>query len=217
MSIAACLFPGNWHAAHVSYPPKGLPMMQRVAVPLIILLSAAMMMTGCSKKQDEGKRTFEQSTKEVNGLHVTLVQIGGTYLAPGGPMMESQGKKPNFRLLGAIVEAPEGSVFFKLTGPRKTIEAAHADFDTLVNSIRKMEGGGESPHSVAGVIWRIPSNWSVQEPRPMRVATYMVPAVSGDSEGGECGIFYFGNDQGGSVEANIERWKSQFEEQSTAS
>jgi hypothetical protein len=79
----------------------------------------------------------QQSLKEVNGLKVTLVQIAGTYLAPGGPMMQSQGKKEHYRLLGAIVEAPEGSVFFKITGPSKTIAASEADFDKLVSSLAK--------------------------------------------------------------------------------
>ncbi len=78
-----------------------------------------------------------RSSKEVNGLKVELVQIAGTYLAPSGPMMQSQGKKENHRLLGAIVDAPEGSVFFKFTGPAKTIAASEADFNSLVNSLSK--------------------------------------------------------------------------------
>ena len=78
-----------------------------------------------------------RSSREVNGLKVTLVQIAGTYLAPGGPMMQSQGKKENFKLLGAIVQAPEGSVFFKLTGPAKTIAAAEGDFNGLISSLKK--------------------------------------------------------------------------------
>lgn len=79
----------------------------------------------------------EQSSKDVNGMKVTLVKIAGTYLAPGGPMMQSTGKKDNYRLLGAIVEAPEGSVFFKLTGPSKTVVACESEFDNLVGSISK--------------------------------------------------------------------------------
>ena len=78
-----------------------------------------------------------RSTKQVNGLNVTMVQIAGAYLAPGGPMMQSQGKKENYRLLGAIVEAPEGSVFFKFTGPKKTIAARESDFNMIINSLTK--------------------------------------------------------------------------------
>ena len=79
----------------------------------------------------------EQSSKEVNGLPVTLVAVSGIYLAPGGPMMQSQGKKSDYRLLGAIIEAPEGAVFFKLTGPSKTVGSAKKEFDELVSSVSK--------------------------------------------------------------------------------
>jgi hypothetical protein len=52
-------------------------------------------------------------------------------------MMESQGKKENYRLLGAIVEAPEGLVFFKFTGPAKTIGASEAEFDAMIGTMAK--------------------------------------------------------------------------------
>jgi hypothetical protein len=52
-------------------------------------------------------------------------------------MMQSTGKKPGYRLLGAIVEAPEGNVFFKLTGPDATVGAAQAELDALVASFEK--------------------------------------------------------------------------------
>jgi hypothetical protein len=88
-------------------------------------------------KQFEGTPAAERSAKRVNGLAVSLVRLAGTYLAPGGPAMQSQGKKPDYRLLGAIVEAPEGLVFLKLTGPAATVAAAQADFDALVASLTK--------------------------------------------------------------------------------
>ncbi len=78
-----------------------------------------------------------RSEREVNGLKVTLVQIAGAYLAPSGPMMQSQGKKDNYRLLGAIVEGPQGSVFFKLTGPAKTVGECEGEFDAMIGSLAK--------------------------------------------------------------------------------
>jgi hypothetical protein len=59
--------------------------------------------------------------------------------------------------------------------------------------------------SGAGIRWTVPSSWKSEGDRPMRLATYQVP------EGGECAVYYFGQGQGGSVEANIDRWKGQFE------
>jgi len=40
-------------------------------------------------------------------------------------------------LLGAIVETPEGMVFFKFTGPEQTAAANESDFNQLVNSLQK--------------------------------------------------------------------------------
>jgi hypothetical protein len=51
--------------------------------------------------------------------------------------MQSQGKKPGYRLLGAIVEAPEGLVFLKCTGPAATLSAAERDFQNLLRSMKK--------------------------------------------------------------------------------
>jgi hypothetical protein len=44
----------------------------------------------------------------------------------------------------------------------------------------------------------------------MRAATYSVPAADGDHETTECVVYFFGAGQGGSIEANLERWKGQF-------
>jgi hypothetical protein len=88
-------------------------------------------------QQFEGAPAPQRSTQTVAGLRVTRASVTGTYLAPGGPMMQSTGKKAGYRLLGAIVEAPDGNVFFKLTGPGPTVAAAQADFDALVASIHK--------------------------------------------------------------------------------
>ena len=66
--------------------------------------------------------------------------------------------------------------------------------------------------SGAGIHWTVPSNWKSEGERPMRLATYQVPAVAGDQEGGECAVYYFGQGQGGSVEANIDRWIGQFQQ-----
>lgn len=39
-------------------------------------------------------------------------------------------------MLGAIVETDQGPWFFKMTGPRATINAARARFDDLVGSFQ---------------------------------------------------------------------------------
>lgn len=85
-----------------------------------------------------GGAKAKTSQKNPNGVAVTLVEIEGEF-AGGGPMMGGGSeKKPNWMLLGAIVETGGGqSYFFKLTGPKKTLEAARKDFDALVESLKK--------------------------------------------------------------------------------
>ncbi|MGH7742177.1 MAG: hypothetical protein ACRENS_09155, partial [Candidatus Eiseniibacteriota bacterium] len=63
----------------------------------------------------------QRSVRSVAGMNVSVVKVNGTFLAPMGPKMESQGKKTGYSLLGAIAEGPHGMVFFKLTGPKKTV------------------------------------------------------------------------------------------------
>jgi len=64
---------------------------------------------------------------------------------------------------------------------------------------------------VAGLVWAIPTTWERTGDRPMRVATYRTPDATGDSEGGEVAVFHFGPTQGGTIEANVERWFAQFD------
>ena len=45
------------------------------------------------------------------------------------------GPKDGYALLGAIVETVTPT-FFKLTGPEKTVNAAKADFDKFIDSLR---------------------------------------------------------------------------------
>ncbi|MCW5963800.1 MAG: hypothetical protein KIT83_07170 [Bryobacterales bacterium] len=72
--------------------------------------------------------------------------------------------------------------------------------------------GGGPATSAGGLKWQTPPEWSVQPDRPMRAATYSVPAVSGDPESGEIAVFYFGPNEGGGVQANIDRWIGQMKQ-----
>jgi hypothetical protein len=64
--------------------------------------------------------------------------------------------------------------------------------------------------SAAGLHWTAPVGWKAGPPQMMRAATYAVAAASGDTASSECVVYFFGAGQGGSVDANIERWKGQF-------
>ena len=85
----------------------------------------------------EKPATPPQGKKQtIGGLAVTTIEHAGTYLA-GGPMQQVKTPKPGYQLVGVIVEAPEGNVFFKLTGPAKTVKTARASFDKMLGTLKK--------------------------------------------------------------------------------
>jgi hypothetical protein len=63
--------------------------------------------------------------------------------------------------------------------------------------------------SVAGLKWTAPSSWKTEAPKPMRAATYTVPPAESETANAECVVYFFGAGQGGSVQANMDRWKGQ--------
>ncbi|RPI57564.1 MAG: hypothetical protein EHM55_01330 [Acidobacteria bacterium] len=86
----------------------------------------------------DGKPAAAKVTnRTVRGVPITVVDASGTYTGMGGPMMAGGAKPvPGYRLLGAIVEGPGGNVFFKLTGPAKTMAAQEKQFEQLLASIQ---------------------------------------------------------------------------------
>jgi predicted dehydrogenase len=61
--------------------------------------------------------------------------------------------------------------------------------------------------------FKVPAGW-VEEERTstMRVAQYRLPKVEGDTEDASLVLYYFGQGQGGSTAANIERWIGQMKQ-----
>lgn len=88
-------------------------------------------------------------------------------------------------------------------------ESSESQSSSSMNSAEPMSGAMDQ---VAGVQWQVPAGWERQGQRTMRVATYTIPAVAGDTNDAECAVFYFGAGQGGDVDANINRWISQVEQ-----
>lgn len=90
-------------------------------------------------KQQFAKLTDEKIEKQtVDGLSVTETFLQGSYQQTSGPMMVAAGApRENFGVLGGIVEAPDGAVFLKMTGPRELLASVKPDFDSLIGSIKK--------------------------------------------------------------------------------
>jgi hypothetical protein len=89
-------------------------------------------------KQFKGM-TVEQAKRAdrtIGGLVAHTIEIeSGTY--DPGPMGGGKGgPKDNYALVGAIVEAPSGSYFFKLVGPKATVVKAKKTFYKMIDSIK---------------------------------------------------------------------------------
>jgi hypothetical protein len=78
-----------------------------------------------------------RTTRSVNGMTVTRVEVGGTFTPmqmPGAP--PATGPHKGWRLIGVVVDTPGGPWFFKVTGPDATVKAAAKELDALVDSAR---------------------------------------------------------------------------------
>lgn len=66
--------------------------------------------------------------------------------------------------------------------------------------------------------FKMPDGWLSESPSSkMRVAQYKLPKAEGDAEDASLVVYYFGPAQGGSVDANIDRWISQMEQPNSGS
>ena len=79
----------------------------------------------------------KRSAGTVAGHKTTYLDLSGTYAWSPSPMSPDKVMKPDYRMLGAIVESPQGSVFFKFTGPAKVVAAQEAAFKAMIQGITK--------------------------------------------------------------------------------
>ena len=73
---------------------------------------------------------------KVGDVAVLLVEVTGTYVGGMGSGPVGEGR-PNYMLLGAIADGPDAKWFFRVTGPRGTLEPQRAAFDRMIRSIKR--------------------------------------------------------------------------------
>jgi hypothetical protein len=88
-----------------------------------------------SFQEGKDKINSRVEKKKAGAGEVTYVEAEGTYMSgmPGGPKTPQPGTK----LLGAILESPNGNVFVRMTGPIATVKSADADFRKMIESAVK--------------------------------------------------------------------------------
>jgi hypothetical protein len=89
--------------------------------------------------KDGNPPKIDTEKRKGKNVDVTVVETAGRYVAAVTPGSPETLDKPNFRLLGAIVQTPDVAYFFKMVGPDKTMTDAKPAFDALVKSIKVEE------------------------------------------------------------------------------
>jgi hypothetical protein len=95
---------------------------------------------GQFKQADGSDPVAKRAERSVKDISIATVETSGVYnggmAAPGAPPSAAIEEA---QLLGAIAKGPQGSVFFKLTGPKAPVESARSAFDQLLESIHKAD------------------------------------------------------------------------------
>ena len=83
-------------------------------------------------------KAAKRSDMTIDGMPVHVLELVGTYNSGmGGPMGGTSAPQPDYLLSAVVLEAPQGNVFFKLTGPRKTAEQMNRGFLAMVQAAKK--------------------------------------------------------------------------------
>jgi hypothetical protein len=83
-------------------------------------------------KLEEVKR----ADRSIGGLVAHTIEIDSGSYDPGPMGGGKGGPRENYALVGAIVDAPSGSYFFKLVGPKATVTKAKKTFYKMIDSIK---------------------------------------------------------------------------------
>lgn len=81
--------------------------------------------------------TMKTRTEQVNGVPVLFVEASGAFQAGSAMGSGTAVTRPDWALLGAVAEGADANWFFKLTGPKATLEAERAAFEGMLRSVKR--------------------------------------------------------------------------------
>jgi len=80
----------------------------------------------------------QRSTFTTDGMAGHVVALNGAFKSGGGrPMGGDTTLLAGYRLVGVVIEGPQGSLFFKLTGPEATVKAMESSLIKMVESAHR--------------------------------------------------------------------------------
>jgi hypothetical protein len=103
-------------------------------------------------------------------------------------------------VLAACEKTPEPEP----AAPSTTSKPAPSAAATLTSTPTATAATSAGPADIA---WDVPAAWErMENPSPMRKATYKIPRAAGDKEDGDMSV----SQAGGGLDANVKRWEQQF-------
>ncbi|MFN2532749.1 MAG: hypothetical protein ABR555_15770 [Pyrinomonadaceae bacterium] len=82
------------------------------------------------------------------------------------------------------------------------------------NSAPAQAQGNQASQNIKSELqYKVPEGWVIEHPTSsMRAAQYKLPKAAGDEDDASLVLYYFGQGQGGSTQANIDRWINQMKQ-----
>jgi len=183
----------------------------RIAVPICFtILVSGLTLFSCSKeggKYEAGKDdpALKVKDKDIAQVNKTLDKQAAVDKANGlrkGIAPPHDPGKLNETAMAMVMKRPEADA----------LQAQAMSPPTGPGAANPVGNLPEGPVSMGALVGNLPSGWTSRPPSSsMRVAEFGFGAASGDSEGGVVAVTTFGAGQGGSVDANIDRWMKQFQ------
>lgn len=87
--------------------------------------------------QFDGSPEAKREERTMTGFKLTVVEIEGAFKGMTPPGGEAPKPRAGTKMLAAIADVEGALVFFKMTGPIKTVDAARADFEKLMTSLKR--------------------------------------------------------------------------------
>ena len=82
----------------------------------------------------DSRAAMKSSKRKVNGIDVTDVALGGTYVAETSPGSGERVREEGWRMLASILEAPAGAHYVKLVGPAATVARWEASYKSFIDA-----------------------------------------------------------------------------------
>jgi|GEM_PF-1272983 len=87
----------------------------------------------------DSRQTARQHDREIGGMKAHVLSMDGIYTpATEGFDREDTGVRDYYRVVGVVIEAPGGNVYFKLTGPDYTGRVMIDQFMNMVYRVRRI-------------------------------------------------------------------------------